>query len=147
MTAPSNSITDTTADIAYVLSHCRTIAVVGLSGNPARPSYGVAQYMQAHGYRIIPINPNETDILGEKCYPSLGAAAAQAKFDLVNCFRNSADIPPIVMEAVALASLAGIKAIWMQQGISHPTAAAAAQAAGLVVVQDRCLKIEHRLLR
>ena len=135
------------AGIANILATCRTVAVVGLSANPARPSYGVAQYMQAHGWRIIPVNPNETDILGEKCYPSLTAAVAQEKFDLVNVFRNSADIPPIVEEAIALASLAGTKAIWMQQGISNPQAAAAAQASGLLVVQDRCLKIEHRLLR
>ena len=135
------------ADIATVLTHCRSVAVVGLSGNPARPSYGVAQYMQAHGWRIIPINPNETEILGERCYPSLSAAAQHEKFDLVNCFRNSADIPPIVDEAIALTGLAGIKAVWMQQGITHPEAAAKAQAAGLSVVQDRCLKIEHRQLR
>jgi uncharacterized protein len=134
------------ADIANILIHCRTIAVVGLSANPARPSYGVAQYMQSHGYRIIPINPNETEILGERCYPSLTAAVAQEKFDLVNCFRNSSDIPPIVDEAMALAKLAGIQAIWLQQGIIHLEAAAKAEAAGLAVVQDRCLKIEHRLL-
>ena len=135
------------ADIANILATCQTVAVVGLSANPARPSYGVAQYMQAHGWQIIPINPNETDILGEKCFPSLTAAANQEKFDLVNVFRNSAVVPPIVEEAIALVSLAGIKAIWMQQGISNPQAAAAAQASGLIVVQDRCLKIEHRLLQ
>jgi uncharacterized protein len=136
----------TQADIADILIHYRTIAVVGLSANPARPSYGVAQYMQAHGYRIIPINPNETGILGERCYPSLTAAASQEKFDVVNCFRNSSDIPPIVDEAMALVKLAGIQVIWMQQGITHLQAAAKAEAAGLTVVQDRCLKIEHRLL-
>ena len=134
------------ADIASILAHCRIAAVVGLSGNPARPSYGVAQYMQAHGWRIIPVNPNESKILGETCYPSLSAAAAHEKFDLVDVFRNSADIPPIVDEAISLKQLAGIQAVWMQQGISHPIAAAKAQAAGLIVVQDRCLKIEHRLL-
>lgn len=133
-------------DIADLLKTCRTIVVVGLSGNPARPSFGVAQYMQAHGYRIIPVNPNETEILGEKCYASLSAAASQEKFDMVNCFRNSADIPPIVDEAIALIATAGIKAVWMQQGISHTQAAAKAEAAGLAVVQDRCLKIEHRNL-
>ena len=134
------------SSIAELLKTCRAIAVVGLSSNPARPSYGVAQYMQAHGYRIIPVNPNETEILGEKCYASLSAAAGQEKFDMVNCFRNSADIPPIVDEAIALAALAGIKAVWLQQGIRHPQAAAKAAAAGLAVVQDRCLKIEHRNL-
>ncbi len=133
-------------DIAELLRTCRTIAVVGLSSNPARPSFGVAQYMQAHGYRIIAVNPNETEILGKKCYPSLSAAAGHEKFDMVNCFRNSADIPPIVDEAIALSAAAGIKAVWMQQGIGHPQAAAKAEAAGLTVVQDRCLKIEHRNL-
>jgi uncharacterized protein len=135
---------DTT--IADLLKNCRTIAVVGLSANPARPSYGVAQYMQAHGYRIVPVNPNETEILGETCYPTLKAAAGHEKFDMVNVFRNSADIPPIVDEAIALGAAAGIKAVWMQQGIRHPQAAAKAEAVGLAVVQDRCLKIEHRSL-
>ena len=135
------------ADVAFVLGHCRSVAVVGLSRNPARPSYGVAQYMQAQGWRVIPINPNETDILGEACYPSLTAAAEHEKFDLVNCFRNSADIPPIVDEAIAIAAKTGIKAVWLQLGIRHDAAAAIAEAVGLKVVQDRCLKIEHRLLR
>ena len=135
------------ADIAHILTTCRTIAVVGLSGNPARPSYGVAQYMQGQGYRIIPINPNEAQILGETCYPSLSAAAQHEKFELVNCFRRSADIPPVVDETIALIGAAGIQALWMQQGIAHPAAAAIAHAAGLKVVQDRCLKIEHRMLR
>ena len=134
------------ADITHILAHCRTIAVVGLSGNPARPSHDVAQYMQAHGYRIIPVNPSESSVLGETCYASLSDAAKHEKFELVACFRNSLDIPPIVDEAIALARVAGIKAVWMQQGISHPQAAAAAHAAGLKVVQDRCLKIEHQRL-
>ena len=129
-----------------LLKTCRTIAVVGLSNNPARPSFGVAQYMQAHGYRIIPVNPNEAEVLGEKCYATLTAAAQHETFDMVNCFRNSADIPPIVDEAIALSALAGIKSVWMQQGVAHPQAAAKAEAAGLAVVQDRCLKIEHRNL-
>ena len=142
----SNQNTDQAEEIAHILAHCRTVAVVGLSANAARPSYGVAQYMQAHGWRIIPINPNESSILGEKCYPSLSAAASHEKFDLVDCFRNSADIPPIVDEAISLKQVAGIQAVWMQQGVAHAQAAAKALAAGLTVVQDRCLKIEHRLL-
>ena len=142
----SNQNTDQTQAIAHILAHCRTVAVVGLSGNAARPSYGVAQYMQAHGWRIIPINPNESSILGEKCYASLSEAANHEKFDVVDCFRNSADIPPIVDEAISLKQVAGIQAVWMQQGVAHAEAAAKALAAGLTVVQDRCLKIEHRLL-
>ena len=144
--ADSNQITNQATEIAHILAHCRTVAVVGLSGNAARPSYGVAQYMQAHGWRIIPINPNETEILGEKCYASLSEAANYEKFDLVDCFRNSAEIPPIVDEAISLIKVAGIRAIWMQQGVSHAQAAAKAHTAGLTVVQDRCLKIEYRLL-
>lgn len=130
------------ADIDRILSQCRTIAVVGLSPKPERASFDVARYMQAHGYRIIPINPNAgtSSILGETVYASLLAASHVEKIDLVNCFRNSADIAPIVDEAIAI----GATAVWMQLGITSP-AAAKAQAAGLTVVQDRCLKIEHRL--
>ncbi len=138
--------TDQNPEIKHILANCRTAAVVGLSGNAARPSYGVAQYMQVHGWRIIPINPNESSILGEKCYASLTEAAQHEKFDLVDCFRNSADIPPIVDEAISLKQVAGIQAVWMQQGVAHAEAAVKALAAGLTVVQDRCLKIEHRLL-
>ena len=130
--------------IPRILNHCRTIAVVGLSPKPHRASFDVARYMQAAGYRIIPINPNEVEVLGEKAYASLTDAAAQETFELVNCFRNSADIPPIVDEAIALGG--GIQAVWMQLGITHLDAAAKAEAAGLLVVQDRCLKIDHRVL-
>lgn len=128
--------------ISYILKHCRTIAVVGLSHKPHRASFDVARYMQAAGYRIIPINPNEVEVLGEKAYASLSDAAAHEKIDLVNCFRNSEDIPPIVDEAIKI----GAKAIWMQLGISNIAAAAKAEAAGLLVVQDHCLKIDHRVL-
>ena len=130
--------------IPRILNHCHTIAVVGLSPKPHRASFDVARYMQAAGYRIIPINPNEVEVLGEKAYASLTDAAAQETFELVNCFRNSADIPPIVDEAIALGG--GIQAVWMQLGITHLDAAAKAEAAGLLVVQDRCLKIDHRVL-
>jgi uncharacterized protein len=115
------------------------VAVVGLSPKPHRDSFGVARYMQAHGWRIVPINPNADEILGEKAYPSLTQAARHERIDLVDCFRNSADIPPIVDEAIAI----GAKAVWMQLGIEHAAAADKARAAGLLVVQDRCLKIDH----
>lgn len=133
------------ADVLGILSHCRTIAVVGLSPRPERASFDVARYMQAHGYRIIPINPNAgvADIMGEKVYASLLQASQIETIDLVSCFRNSQDIPPIVDEAMAI----GAKAVWMQLGISHAEAAAKAQAAGLKVVQNRCLKIDHRALQ
>ena len=126
----------------HILQHCRTIAVVGLSPKPQRASFDVARYMQAQGYRIIPVNPNATEVLGEKAYATLLEAAQHEKIDLVNCFRNSQDIPPIVDEAIAI----GAQAVWMQLGISHPAAAATARAAGLLVVQDRCIKTDHRVL-
>jgi predicted CoA-binding protein len=122
-----------------ILDHCRTVAVVGLSPKTHRDSFGVARYMQAHGWRIVPVNPNANVILGEKVYPSLTEAARHERIDLVNCFRNSADIPPIVDEAIAI----GAKAIWMQLGVEHAAAAERARAAGLLVVQNRCLKIDH----
>jgi predicted CoA-binding protein len=127
----------------HILTHCRTIAVVGLSPHPHRASFDVSRYMQANGYRIIPVNPNATEVLGEKAYPSLTEAARHEKIDLVNCFRNSEDIPPVVDEAIAI----GARAVWMQLGISNPAAAAKAEAAGLLVVQDHCIKIDHRVLQ
>ena len=131
-----------TERLPYILQHCRTIAVVGLSPQPQRDSFDVARYLQAQGYRIIPVNPNATEVLGEKAYATLREAAQHEAIELVNCFRNSADIPPIVDEAIAI----GAKAVWMQLGISHPAAAAKAEAEGLLVVQDRCIKIDHRAL-
>ncbi|NQW93264.1 MAG: CoA-binding protein [Polaromonas sp.] len=128
--------------VRSILRDCRTIAVVGLSPKPERASFDVSRYMQANGYRIIPINPNAgvQQILGEKVYASLLEASQFEKIDLVNCFRNSEDIPPIVDEAMAI----NAKAVWMQLGITHADAANKAQSAGLKVVQGRCLKIEHR---
>ena len=128
--------------IPYILNNCRTIAVVGLSPKPHRASFDVSRYMQAAGYRIIPVNPNATEVLGEKAYATLKEAAQHEKIDLVNCFRNSEDIPPIVEDAIAI----GAKAVWMQLGVSNAAAAASAEAAGLLVVQDKCLKIDHRVL-
>jgi predicted CoA-binding protein len=134
-------------DILHILKTCKTIAVVGLSPKVHRDSYEVAEYMQSQGYRIIPINPvaaapnspNMT-ILGEKVYATLVDAAKVEKIDLVNCFRNSADIPPIAKEAVQI----NAKALWMQLGIENDLAKAEAVAAGLTVVENRCLLIEHR---
>jgi uncharacterized protein len=118
--------------IDEILRDCRTIAVVGLSSNPARPSYRVAAYMKSQGYRVIPVNPNETNVLGEPAYPSL--VAAPGPIDLVNIFRKSEDVVPIVEEAIAH----GAKAIWMQEGISNEQAAVRARESGLLVVMDRC---------
>lgn len=130
----------------FILNTCRTIAVVGLSPHPHRASFDVARAMQAAGYRIIPVNPKVAaeggEVLGEKAYASLTEAARHEKIELVNCFRNSADIPPVVDEAIAI----GAKAVWMQLGITNAAAAARAEAHGLLVVQDHCIKIDRRVL-
>ena len=118
--------------IDEILRDCRTIAVVGLSSNPARPSYHVAAYMKSQGYRVIPVNPNETNVLSETAYPSL--VAVPGAIDLVNIFRKSEDVLPIVEEAI----VHGVKAIWMQEGISNEQAAVRARESGLLVVMDRC---------
>ena len=129
-------------DIPGILSNSQTIAVVGLSPKPQRASFDVARYLQANGYRIIPVNPmaGVTQILGEKVYASLHEASQIEKIDIVDCFRNSEDIPPIVDEAIAI----GAKTVWMQLGVTNAAAAKKAELAGLNVVQDRCLKIDHR---
>lgn len=128
--------------IRQILTHARTIAVVGLSPDPNRPSFDVARTLQARGYRIIPINPNATEILGETAYASLTEAAQHHVIEVVSCFRRSKNIPPIVDEAIAIKA----KAVWMQPTISHTAAALKAQAAGLRVVQNKCIKTEHAVL-
>ena len=123
-----------------ILKENHTVAVVGLSADWFRPSYFAAKYLQQHGYRIIPVNPRYKEILGERCYASLGEIPV--KVDIVDCFRRSEDIPPIAEEAVAI----GAKVLWMQIGVVNEGAAARARVAGLEVVMDRCVKIEHARL-
>ena len=123
--------------ITRILKDCPIIAVVGLSSNPARPSYGVAAYMRSQGYRVIPVNPNETNVLGEPAYPSL--VAVPGPIDLVSIFRKSEDVLPVVEGAIAR----GAKAIWMQEGVINEQAAGRAREAGLLVVMDRCWLKEH----
>ena len=137
-------MTETQA-IAHILAACRTVAVVGLSPKPHRDSYEIAQYMQAQGWRIVPINPaaQVNEILGETVYPSLVEAAKHVQIDLVDVFRNSADVPPVADEAITI----GAKALWLQLGMGHADAAQKARAAGLLVVQNKCLLVEHRRLR
>ena len=131
------------------LRQARTVAVVGCSPQPHRDSFDVARYLQTAGYRILLVNPvvaasSQTQILGERCYASLADAAqalpAGQRIDIVVIFRRSDDVPPVVDEAIAVSA----GAVWMQLGIAHAQAAARAQAAGLQVVQNRCIKIEHR---
>ena len=126
-----------------LLQHSQTIAVVGLSPDESRDSHRISRYMQAQGYRIIPINPRANQILGETAYPDLASAAAQHRIDLVNCFRRSEDIPPIAREAAAI----GARGLWLQLGIEHDEAAVWARAHGLDVVQNCCIKVEHARLK
>ena len=132
----------TKAAIRQSLADCKTIAVVGLSPKPHRDSFRVAKYMQDQGFRIVPINPNASEVLGEKAYASLTEAAQHERIDMVNCFRNSEDIPPIAAEAIA----SGAKSLGLQIGVVNDAAAKLATSAGLVVVQDLCLMVEHRQL-
>jgi predicted CoA-binding protein len=126
--------------IRKVLEETRTIAVVGLSSRPERAGYYVPAYLQEQGYRIIPVNPYlESEVLGERPYPDL--ASVPEPFDLVLLFRKSEAVPPFVEEAIRI----GAKAVWMQLGIAHPEAAERARAAGLDVVMDRCILVEHRV--
>jgi predicted CoA-binding protein len=125
--------------IEHCLNECKTIAVVGLSPKSHRDSYRVSKYMQSQGYRIVPINPNANEVLGERCYATLSEAAQHARIDMVNCFRNAEDIPPIAQEAMNI----GARALWLQLGIAHADACAQAGKAGLTVVQDKCLMVEH----
>jgi predicted CoA-binding protein len=130
-----------TETIENILRECRTIAVVGLSPDQFRPSHGVAAYMQRSGYRVIPVNPNESEVLGERSYPTL--AEVPEKIDLVDVFRRSDAAGEIVDEAIAI----GAKAVWLQEGVIDFDAAKRAEDAGLLVVMDRCWLKDHRELR
>ena len=126
--------------IAEILKSARTIAVVGLSPKRYRPSYGVAEYLQKAGYRIIPVNPRESELLGERCYPDLEAIPEAV--DIVDIFRRSEFVPEIVEAAIRK----GAKVIWMQEGVVHEDAARRAEGAGLAGVMDRCILKDHRRL-
>lgn len=129
------------ADAATLLRESKTIAVIGLSANPMRPSNGVAAYMQSQGYRIIPVNPGYEEVLGEKCYPDLDSVPD--KVDIVNIFRRPEFVPDIVEAAIRK----GARAVWMQEGIVHEGSAARARQAGLDVFMDQCILKVHRGLR
>jgi predicted CoA-binding protein len=133
--------------LRQILGSCKTIAVVGLSPQWHRPSFFAAKYMQAHGYRVIPVNPAAAEILGERSYASVTAAAAGLaeqgqRIDMVDCFRKTGDIGPIAIASSAI----GARCLWQQIGVVNETAAAKARAAGLATVLDRCVKIEHARL-
>jgi hypothetical protein len=126
------------ADIKYILENSKTVAVVGLSPRGERDTHRVAKYLQSQGYRIIPVNPKAGEILGERSYPDL--ASVPEPIDLVDVFRRSEAVPGIVEEAIKM----GAKTVWMQLGVVHEEAAARAREAGLQVVMDRCIMVEHR---
>ena len=123
---------------AEILRKYRTIAVVGLSSDEARDSYSVSKYMQAAGYRILPVNPSESEVLGEKAHPTV--ASIPESVEIVIIFRRPEAVPSVVDDAIA----AGAKVVWMQEGIVNEEAAAKARAAGLEVVMDRCIRTAHR---
>jgi predicted CoA-binding protein len=135
-----DDVTPDPREIRAILENYHVVAVVGLSPKPARPSFQVASYLKEHGYRIVPVNPGQKEILGEKCYPNL--ADIPFPVEVVDIFRNVEAIPAIVDEAIAM----GAKVVWMQQGLAEPAAARKARAAGLKVVMDRCMKIDHAQL-
>jgi uncharacterized protein len=127
--------------ITEILKKYKTIAVVGLSSNPLRPSHEVSAYMQSSGYRIIPVNPNETEVLGEKSYARL--EDVPGKIEVVNVFRRAEEVPPVVESAIRI----GANVVWMQLGIKNEDAAERARAAGIVVIEDACILVEHKRRR
>lgn len=129
--------------VADLLREARTIAVVGCSPRPQRDSHSVARYLQQHGYKVVPVNPEADEVLGVPAYPDLGSAkAAEGPIDVVNIFRAPAHVPPHVDEAIEI----GARLVWMQLGVIHEEAAARARAAGIRVVMDRCIRVEHAAL-
>lgn len=128
---------NTTATIHRILRQYKTIAMVGLSNSPHRPSYFAAKYMQHYGYTVVPVNPRYDEVLGEVCYPSIADIPIQ--IDIVDCFRKPDEIPALTEQAIAI----NASCLWLQLGIEHPESEQKARDAGLDVVSDRCVKIEH----
>ncbi|MDI3316191.1 MAG: CoA-binding protein [Bacillota bacterium] len=129
--------------LADLLRRARTVAVVGLSPRPERPSHDVARYLQEHGYRIVPVNPGHDEILGERSYPSVESIPAELAVDVVDVFRRPEEVPGVVEQVLRRGS---VGALWLQLGVIAPEAARKARDAGLLVVMDRCMKVEHRRL-
>jgi len=129
-------------EIRSMLGRCKTIAVVGISPKEDRPSYTVASYLKSKGYTIIPVRPDGETLLGERVYHSLQEIPPEVKIDIVDIFRKSEDVPPVVQEAIQRRA----RVVWMQEGVIHPEAASKAERAGLQVVMDRCIKKDHQRL-
>lgn len=126
--------------VLELLKKAKTIAVIGLSDDPGKPSYGVSRYLQASGYRVVPVNPQVTQVLGEKAYATLGEAAQHEKIDVVDVFRRPDAVPAIVDDVLKL----GLPALWLQETVVHQEAAERARQAGVMVVMDRCILKEHK---
>ncbi|HTP55087.1 MAG TPA: CoA-binding protein [Thermoplasmata archaeon] len=133
----------TDEEVRALLTRARTIAIVGLSDKPDRDSNEVARYLIGQGYRIVPVNPTVPEILGARSYPSLSAIPSDVRIDVVDIFRRSDQVPPVVDEAIARRA----PAVWMQLGVEHAGAAARARAAGAVVLENRCIMVDHRRLK
>lgn len=129
-------------ELKHLLASARTIAVVGLSDKPDRDSNAIAVYLQRQGYRVIPVNPMLPEVLGERSYPTLAAIPPEISVDIVDIFRRSDQVPPVVDEAIARRA----PVVWFQLGVEHPDAAARARAAGLTVLENRCIRVEHQRL-
>ena len=130
------------AELKDTLRNVKTIAVIGISPKEDRPSYIVASYLKSKGYRVIPVRPDGEEILGEKVYHSLSEIPKEVSVDVVDIFRKSEEVPPIVAEAIQR----GIKVVWMQEGVIHKEAGEKAEKAGSKVIMDRCIKKEHQRL-
>ena len=130
------------AELRSILGDARTIAVVGLSSNPLKDSFEIAEYLQEKGYRIVPVNPNETEVLGERAYPSLLDVPKDVQIDVVDVFRRAADTPPVAEQAVAV----GAKVLWLQDGIVNDDARRIAEDAGLTVIMGLCIRRTDRRL-
>lgn len=137
MSASRETTGDDINTLRRILKECRVIAVVGLSAQWHRPSHFAAKYLLEHGYRVIPVNPQYREVLGQKCYATL--REIPEKVDMVDVFRKSADVMPVAEDAIAI----GARVLWQQLGVKNEAAAARARAAGLETVMDRCVKIEH----
>lgn len=129
--------------ISDILKNAKTIAVIGLSDKPDKPSYSVAKYLQEKGYRIIPVNPTIQEVLGEKAYPNLLSIPKEIRVDMVDIFRRSEEVLPHVQEAL---ERGGVKVIWMQEGVVNEDAASLARARGIEVIMDACMMKSHKLV-
>ena len=140
MTEPAYGPRD--AELRSILGEAKTVAVVGLSSNPLKDSFEVAEYLQSKGYRIVPVNPNETEVLGERAYPSLLDVPTDVRIDVVDVFRRAADTPPVAEQAVQI----GAKVLWLQDGIVNEDARRVAEDGGLTVIMGVCIKRTNRRL-